>query len=569
MARRIQANIARRLSNTLPGSVTYGLAELRGDVFGGVAAGILMLPLAIGYGAISGLGPVAGLYGAIAVAFFTAVFGGTRGLISGPGVFSAVAMSIVVAEYTSTIAEALTVAMLSGLIQVAFGILGLGRYVSYLPYSVFSGFFTAAGILLIAMQILPALGSPPVGGGVMENIGAWPEAVANVNLHAVALCAISLVVTLAGALWRHRRLPPIPTQLAALVVGTLVGMFWLRDAPVIGVIPFGLPSLHLPILSLGLMSRVLEPAFGLALLSSVDALVVALRVDTITGAVHRANREIVGQGIGNMAAGLIGGLLGGVNSAGSLVNVSSGGRSLGAGLVATLVMLSMMVGLGPIAERIPLAVISGILIATGVSIIDWRFISCIRRVSRRYAFVMLMTVFLAVFVGFVNAILVGMVASALIGLRRSQGVELSRLISVPLLDDAILDRENTDAAADPFEARSGLVVFPHRVSVASARELVRIVGQDIGGHQIVIFDLSKTVDLDETAAVMIGQLIKMAMVQHSRQFVIAGLTGDAADTLNSMKLLAQVPPENFAANLDEAKQIIKPMLLHDRPGSLA
>ena len=148
---------------SLPYRINYGLVNLRGDAFGGITAGALMLPQAMGYGIISGLGPVAGLYGAIAVCFFAAVFGGTRGMIGGPNMFVAVTMAVVVAEYADNLAEALTTAMLAGLIQISFGALRLGRYVSYVPNSLLSGFFTAIGILIIVSQTLPALGAP-LGG---------------------------------------------------------------------------------------------------------------------------------------------------------------------------------------------------------------------------------------------------------------------------------------------------------------------------------------------------------------------------------------------------------------------
>ena len=107
------------------------------------------------------------------------------------------------------------------------------------------------------------------------------------------------------------------------------------------------------------------------------------------------------------------------------------------------------------------------------------------------------------------------------------------------------------------------MVFPDRVSVASARELTRIVSRDVGGHRIVIFDLSRTIYVDDSAAVMIGQLVNTVMARSARRFVISGLQDDVADSLNAMDLLAMVPPENFAADLDEAKRIVRPMLLGD------
>ena len=295
--------------------ITYKLADLRGDAFGGVTAGALLLPQAMGYGIISGLGPVAGLYGAIAVCLFAALFGGTRGMIGGPNTFATVTTAVVVAEYTDNLAAALTTAMLAGLILVGFGVLRLGRYMSYIPYSLLSSFFTALGILIMVTQTLPALGAPQAGGGVMDSVRAWPEAVANVNLHALAVVGISLGV---AASWPRRLARFAPAQFMALLLATLAGMLVFRDAPVIGAIPFELPTLHLPVLSVALLVRLLEPALIIALLVSLGTLATSLQIDAITGTHHQPNRELVSHGIGNLVAGAIGGVPGGVNTSATM-----------------------------------------------------------------------------------------------------------------------------------------------------------------------------------------------------------------------------------------------------------
>ena len=549
-----------RLWSDFRGRITYGLADLRGDAFGGVTAGALLLPQAMGYGIISGLGPVAGLYGAIAVCLCAAVFGGTRGMIGGPNTFATVTTAVVVAEYTDNLAAALTTAMLAGLILVGFGVLRLGRYMSYIPYSLLSSFFTALGILIMVTQTLPALGAPQVGGGVMGSVRAWPEAVANVNLHALAVAGIALGV---AVFWPRRLARFAPAQFMALLLATLAGMLVFRDAPVIGVIPFQLPTLQLPVLSMALLVRLLEPALIIALLVSLGTLATSLQIDAITGTHHRPNRELVSHGIGNLVAGAIGGVPGGVNTGATMANVGNGGRSQVAGVLAGIVLLLLVVAVRPVAAGIPYAALSGILIVIGWNFMDRRFIARMHRIPRAYVFVTLLTVLLALFVNFVDAMLIGLVAAALIGARRVEGLELGRLVSVPLLDRAIIGEDNIDDGADPFEARTGLVVFPDRVSVASARELTRIVSRDIGDHRIVIFDLSKTIYVDDSAAVMIGQLVNTAMARSARRFVIAGLQGDVADSLNALDLLARVPPEHFAADLNEAKRIVRPMLLGD------
>lgn len=515
------------------------------------------MPVAMGYGILSGLGPVAGLYGAVAVGLLAGAFGGTRGLVYGPNILIAIPMSVVVAEYATSLAEAATAGILAGLIQILFGLLGLGRYVSYVPLSLTSGFFTAFGILIIIKQSLLALGSSLDGRGVVSTVEAWPEAIADVNFHALALTVFCVVM---GVLWRGRLRRLSPAPFAVLAAGTLVGALWLRDAPTIGAIPQGLPTPDLSAVSPAFFLRVLQPAFIMALLASVATLVAALRLDAITGSQHKPNREMAAQGIGNIAAGLVGGLPGSV-SQGSFINVYSGGRSPVAGITVAALVLSVILFLAPVAEHIPLAVLAGILIVNGWNIIDWRFVTHLHTVSRRYAFVMLLTCGLILFVDMITAILVGLVVAGLTSARRTESLEVRSLISVPLLDRMVLDDADSSDEADAFAARTGLVVFPDRVTVASAREISRIVRPDIKDVGIVIFDMSRTVYLDESAAVIMSELLQIAMAQRSRFLVIAGLQGDALKTLNSMGLLDRVPKERFVADLQEAKQMVRPVLL--------
>ena len=548
-------DVKRTLSSVFPKQINYGLADLRGDVFGGITAGSIILPAAIGYGVISGLGPTAGLYGAVAVSFFAGIFGGTRGLISGPNIMVTLVMAVVVAEYATSIEEAVTVAILAGLIQIAFGLLGLGRYALYLPYSLTSGFFTGFGVLLLVKQGLLALGSSPAGT-VTDNLKAWPSAISEANHYALVLAVICVAL---GVLWRGRLLKFAPAPFVVLVIGTAVGVLWLGGAPTIGEIPRSFPLPSLPEISLEFFLRVVQPAFAMALLSSVSTLIVALYVDTITGTQHKPNQETMAQGIGNIAAGLVGGLPGGITP-GTLANAYSGGRTPVACVTVSALFMMIIFVLGPVAERIPFAVLAGILIINGWNYIDWRFITRIHRVPRRYVLVMLLTFFLILFVDINAAIVVGLVVAALAGARPQERLEVSSLVSTPLLDRVVLDDADLDDETDPFSARTGLVLFPDRVTVASAREVSRIVRPDLRGQEIVVFDMSRTEYVDDSAAVIIGDLIRTATSQRARAIIISGLAEDVANTLNALGTLDRVPRENIVADMEEAKQIIRPLL---------
>ena len=552
-----------RPSAIIPRRVNYGLNDLRGDVLGGLTASGVALPAAMGYGVLAGLGPVAGLYGAVAVGIFASLFGGTRGFIYGPNTAVTVTMGVVVAEYADNLAEAATIGILAGLIQIIFGLLGLGRYASYIPTSLTAGFFAAFGVLIVGKQIIPALGGTPPPGDIINSIVSWPEAVRATNFEALALTAICVAVAL---LWRGRLLRFSPALFVALVVGILAGWLLFRDAPTVGEIPSGLPALQLSAISLDFFLHALQPAFIMALLASLSTFIIALRVDAITGTQHKPNREMFAQGLGNIAAGLTGGMPGSFG-AGTLPNTLSGGRSPVAGLTVAGIILAVILFLGPVAERTPFAVLAAILIVTGWSFIDWRFIKRIHRLSRGFAIVMVLTFVLALLVDFATAIVIGLVVAALTGARRLEGLEASAVVSVPLLDSAVLEESDWDEDADPFQAHTGLVVFPDRVTVASSRELSRILRLDIRDHQYSIFDMSRTVYLDDSAAAMMGDLVGVAMARQSRTIVIAGINQAVLDTVRSMGVLDRVPAENLATDVEEAKRIIRPLLLADRKGS--
>ena len=536
----------------MTGRLSYSWGQLRGDVLGGLTAGSIVLPASVGYGVISGLGPVAGLYGAAAVSLFGALFGGTRGMISGPNILVTLTMAAVVSQYADSLAEAAVAAVLAGLIQMGFGALRLGRYVSYIPYSLVAGFFTAFGILLIIKQGLLALGAS-AGGAALDSIRALPDAARDANLEALAVAAFCVAL---GVAWRGRLLKIAPSQFAVLVCGTVVAVLFFTGAPTIGAIPQGLPAPELPAFSLDTVIRLLQPAFAMALLSSLSTLIVALPLDTITGSQHKPNQELGAQGMGNVAAGLIGGLPGGVTP-GTFVNAFSGGRTQVAGLTVSALIISVILFLGPIAERIPLAVLAGILAINGWNIIDWRFIKRLHRVPADYIIVMGLTCLLVLFVDITLAVVAGLVVSALTGARRQERLETESLVSVPILDSALLD----DGDADPFQARAGIVIFPDRVTVASTREVSRIVRADILGHQVVIFDMSRTIFIDDSAAVAITDLIRIAAARRPGRIVIAGLTQPVTETLDAFGLRATMPQGLIVPDVEAARERVREMLV--------
>ena len=530
--------------------MSYDLKTFRGDVFGGITAAVVGLPVALAFGVASGLGALAGIYGAIAVGFFAAVFGGTRSQISGPTGPMSVAMAVIVTSNADNLAEAFTIVTMAGLIQVLLGVMRIGRFVAFTPYSVISGFMSGIGIIIILIHTLPFLGSAIVTGGPLGSVRAWPDAINDVNFSALSIAAVTLAV---GVVWPSRLRKFLPPTLAALTAGTLLSVLWLSNTPVIGEVPFGLPDVQLPDLSLSALAGAVQPALTIALLGSIDSLLTSLIADSMTRTRHKPNRELVGQGIGNLAAGLIGGLPGAGATMGTVVNIRAGGRTQVSGVLRTAILLALVLGLGKYVETIPHAVLAGILMKVGWDIIDWRFLTRIHLVQREHLLVMLITLGLTVFLDLVTAVAIGLIAAGMASARQFERLELDSVVSVPLLDRSFLGSQEDADEVDSFSARVGLVALRGSFTVASSNKLIDTISVDIRDHEVVILDFSGTVYMDDSAALVVEQLIDSAIAEDT-QCIVMGLSGSPAATLKTLNVLRRVPADRFVATLDEARE---------------
>ena len=530
----------------------YDLHTFRGDLFGGLTSAVVALPVALAFGVASGLGAAAGMYSVIAVGFFASVFGGTRSQISGPTAPMTVAMAVIVTTHASTLGEAFAVVVLAGLLQVALGILRIGRFVVYTPHVVVSGFMSGIGIIIMLIQSLPFLGAPAPRGGAPGAIQALTTAVQSIDFEALVLGVVTLAITV---LWPRRFSRFVPPVLVALVAGTLLGVLWLSQAPVIGEIPRGLPGIQVALPSPGFLLGALQPAFILALLGSVDSLLTSLVADSLTGQRHRPNRELVGQGIGNIASGIFGGLPGAGATMGTVTNIRAGGSTPMSGALRAILVLGLLLGLGQYVQPIPHAVLAGILMKVGWDIIDWRLLTRIHRIRRTHLVVMMVTLALTVFVDLVTAVAIGLIVAGMTHAQEMEALELDSIVSVPLLDTAFFaDHPEMLAAADEYAARAGLVALKGSFTVASAHKLVGVIGGDLAEHEVVIFDFSGATFVDDSAAMLVAQLIEVAD-RSKTGVIVMGLKGKVAETLHGLDILRRVPGDHVVDTIDEAREV--------------
>ena len=399
----------------------FDFSHLRGDIFGGLTAGVVALPLALAFGEASGAGPIAGVYGAIIVGFFAALFGGTPSQISGPTGPMIVVFAGVFASLSGDVSLVFATVVLAGVIQIAFGLLGFGQYIRLVPYPVVSGFMSGIGCIIIALQLARLFGHEPADSGTIPALMEVPNAVSNPNWEALGIGLLTLAIVFR---WPAKWGRYLPGPLAALITGTVVSLS-LSTVPVLGDIPTGLPQFIMPAFSSDTLLIVFEAAMILAVLGAIDSLLTSLVADNMTRTRHHSNRELIGQGVGNTIAGFFGGIPGAGATMRTVVNIRTGGVTKISGMLHSLLLLAVVVVLAPLASKIPHAVLAGILVKVGYDIIDVSYLKRAHRGPRFDLALMVMVLSLTVFVDLITAVVAGVVVAALAFVKQVADAQLA------------------------------------------------------------------------------------------------------------------------------------------------
>ncbi|RIV68989.1 SulP family inorganic anion transporter [Flagellimonas aequoris] len=409
------------------GSKFYDFKYLKGDLTGGLVAGVVALPLALAFGVQSGLGAIAGLYGAIAVGIFAAIFGGTATQASGPtGPMTVVAAALVAAaiELSGSLEAAMPIIvitfLLGGIFQIIFGLINIAGYVKYFPYPVVSGFMSGVGLIIIILQLFPfaGLSSAKSTWLVIQDL---PRLFTDFNWQALALGALTVLIYYVFPYITKS----IPSALVALIIASLVGYFLKWDVPIIGEIPSGLPSLQIngfSSIDSSAYSLIVEYALVLAVLGSIDSLLTSVIADNMTKTKHNSNRELIGQGIGNSIAAFIGGIPGAGATKGTVVNINAGGRTRLSGTVHGLFLLGVLLGLGSLAANIPLCVLAGLLIPIGFKIIDTKGLKHLLIVPKADAIVLIIVLLITTFGSLIQAVGIGLLLASLLFMKRASDI---------------------------------------------------------------------------------------------------------------------------------------------------
>jgi len=546
----------------------FHLKNIRGDVLGGITAAVVALPLALAFGnaALGPGGAIYGLYGAVVVGFLAALFGGTPSQVSGPTGPMSVTVAGVVAGLSAVgvprdlsagqiLPLVMAAVVIGGLFQILFGILKLGKYITLVPYSVVSGFMSGIGVIIIALQIGPLLGIS-TRGGVIESLST---VISNFEPNGAAIGVA--IMTLGIVFLTPRKISQwVPSPLLALLIVTPLSILFFGDSALdrIGEIPKGVPSLSLPSFN-KYLPIIFKAGLVLAVLGAIDSLLTSLVADNISQTKHNSDRELIGQGIGNAIAGLFSGLPGAGATMRTVINVKSGGQTPISGMVHSLVLLIVLVGAGPLAEKIPTSLLAGILIKVGLDIIDWGFLRRAHKLSLKTAAVMYGVLLMTVFWDLIWAVLVGVFIANMLTIDSITETQLEGMDADNPLDKENIQTKNLLPAEekDLLDKCSGEVMlfrlkgplsFGAAKGISDRMSLVR-------NYKILILDITDVPRLGVTATLAIEDMMQEAK-NNSRKAFVAGANEKVKERLSKFGVegIITTRKEALQVAINELKQ---------------
>lgn len=553
--------------------------NIKGDVFGGITAGIVALPLALAFGiqAFSGvdspeassMGALAGLVGATLLGFFAALFGGTHSQISGPtGPMTVITASIVSGAWASSqgnisavILSMSLAGIFCGLFQVIFGLIRIGKYVRYIPYPVLSGFMSGIGVIIILQQIYPIIGKKSPAS-TLDMIINFPAALADgvsVIALALGLACISLIVLVPKVTKK------VPATLVALIAVTVVSLFTNLDSSLtIGNIPASLPMPFFTKVQLdgidwaSVLEASLVPGLTLAGLGSIDTLLTSVVADNITKTKHNSNQELIGQGIGNAVAGLFCGLAGAGATMRTVVNVKSGGRTQISGMIHAVLLLAILLGLGSLVKYVPLSVLAGILITVGWGIIDFRGFKDILRIPKSDAFVMMVVFLMTVFVDLLTAVGIGMVIACVLFMKRA-GDLVENSYSAKALDTFDKESPWEDEKDIPEEIRNRIYIerLDGPIFFGSITGFQRVMHDIPTNVKIVIIRMRRVPFMDQSGVYAMETAIKDLQAQGIKVLMTIIQPQPRYMLENHHIIPILIPKENTFETFEECTEYLK------------
>lgn len=570
--------------------------NLAGDFWGGLAAMLVALPSAIAFGvtifaslggASVGQGALAGILGAMAMGLVAASLGGTQRLISAPcapaaAVLSAFALEAIQGGATpsSVLLMLSLLGLLAGLLQILFGTVRLGKLIEYMPYPVVSGYLSGVGLIIIGAQLPKLLGVP-------KGMHFWASLVATGQWRWQGI--VVGLVTMAVMVGAPRVTKRLPAVILGLLAGVstyfLLGVFdptlhELSGNPlVIGALGSGSGGFSEALwarwqamggIDVAMLHHIAVPALTLAVLLSIDTLKTCVVLDALTRSRHNSNRELIGQGMGNVASALIGGIPGAGTMGATLVNISSGAKSRLSGALEGLFALVAFLLLGGLIAWVPVAALAAILIVVGVRMIDRHSLHLLRQRATVLDFAVIAAVLLtALTASLIAASGVGIVLAVLLFIREQIGGSVVR--RKVLGGQSFSKRVRTEREMEALVAKgdqAAILELQGSLFFGTANQLYTALEPELKSRTYVILDMRRVQTVDVTAAHMLDQ-VKDMLAERQGYLIFTQLPQnlpsgkDIEQYFDQVGLVRPESPVRIFGELDEALEWVEDRILAD------
>lgn len=515
------------------------------DIVSGIVVAVVALPLSIALAIASGVAPEQGLYTAIVAGFLIALFGGSRVQISGPTAAFATIVAGIVA--TDGLDGLIAATIIAGVILMLMGLLKLGTLIRFVPFTITTGFTAGIAVTIVIGQIKDLLGlTYPAGTVTIDAIDKMTAVAQNVdtfNAQALIVGIVSLAILIAWPKVSKR----IPGSLVAVIVGAAMVPLLGLDVNTIGdlyTINAGLPTLHVPHISLDLLRNELANGFTIALLAVIESLLSCVVADSMISSHHRCNMELVAQGMGNIGSALFGGIPATGAIARTAANVRSGGRTPIAGMVHAIVLLAVLVFLMPYAALIPMPTIAAILLQVAYNMSGWRsFAHLCATASRGAIATLLLTFALTIVFDLVTAIGVGMVITVVLFMKMvSEETEVKGWKYYCDDDSQVTTLRELPKSVRVYEINGPMFFgMADRISDISVKEFTKY----------LIIRMRGVPSLDATGMNALENLYKYCS-ENGVRLIFSHANEQPMKTMEHAGFVDLVGKDNFRANIDDA-----------------
>ena len=526
--------------------------NIKGDIIAGITVGIIALPLALAFGEISQLGPIAGVWGAIAGGIVGGFFGGCLVGVSGPTAPKAAQIAAYMSYFVigSTndpdLVAAFSIIFLSGIILVIISFARISHFIHYTPYPVVAGFMCGIGVIVILTQLNAFVGLE-VKKSIHDVIINLSNTINNANIEALYVSLPSLAILF---LWpflgkKYSILNKIPAPLTALLVGTCVAQIFNLDIPYIGdkmgnTDANQIFSIYLPDLSRTI--SFISPAFALAALAILDSLLSCKVADNITGKRHSSDRETFGQGMANIAAGLFGGVTTATATMRTVANIKFGGKTPLASIIHGLTLLAVLLGLGSLVAKIPAACLAAILFKVGIEILDYRLLPVINKLPTKDLIIFCMVLFITVYEDLMVAITIGVIFAVLSSLKDLKNIFKEKNI-YDFIDFFDSDYAKGLDANENNHSNINILIPKGSLFFGSVEKLIKSFNR-IPNDNPVIIDMKEVSNVDLSGIFGLEDLIKLSQSQN-RKVAITNVNEEISNDLAALKFVENIGSENI------------------------